>query len=83
MNATASWGTDWKPPTQPSKAALAAIPMKPNVKASTKAVVLQHLKVQLGSVCWYHLVYAMATFNICYHVWSLLSKASLLTQFKD
>ena len=67
MNATASWGAGWKPPAQPSQAALAAIPVKPSVKASTKAVALQHLKVQLGLACLYHLVFAndlMTSLNI-------------------
>ena len=51
LNVTASWGPNWKPSAQISQAALAAIPVKPSVKASTKAVALQHLKVQLGSAC--------------------------------
>ena len=59
LNVTASWGTDWKPPAQPSQAALAAIPVKPSVKASTKAVALQHLKVQLGFACWSPLGFGM------------------------
>ena len=62
LNATASWGAGWKPPAQPSQAALAAIPVKPSVKASTKAVALQHLKVQLGLACWYHFVHGMTQF---------------------
>ena len=47
INATSGWNSsDWLPQPQPSPGALAPIPLKSAVKASsTKAVALQHLKV--------------------------------------
>ena len=48
VDVSAGWNvSDWQPQLQPGQGALAAIPLKPAVKASsTKAVALQHLKVR-------------------------------------